>query len=298
MSGGRTVRLYLVEGSPTGVRIGEIINWSGQVLAAPRSKIADALKRPEVQKTGIYILAGDDPDNAHKLKVYVGEGDDVMERLKVHEKDPGKDFWTHAYIVTSKDSNLTKAHARYLESRIIGLVKEANRAVLANGNAPPSKLLPESDVADMEFFLGQVEIVLPLLGLDALRAQGPSPSVATSNSAGSPTLELILSNDKHGVKAHAVENDGEVVVLAGSLATTHTFVSNTYAEQRAELICDGSMVKVSDDHYQFAKNVSFSTPSAAAAVVMNRNSNGRVEWRLKTTGQTLKEWQDAKLQSV
>ncbi|RYD85732.1 MAG: GIY-YIG nuclease family protein [Verrucomicrobiaceae bacterium] len=296
MSAGRTVRLFLVEGSPTGIRIGEIINWSGQVLAAPRSKIPDALKRPELQKTGIYILAGDDPDNPHKLKVYVGEGDDVVERLKVHEKDASKEFWTHAYIVTSKDANLTKAHARYLESRVIGLVKLADRAVLANGNSPPSKQLPESDVADMEFFLEQVQVVLPLLGLDALRPQGPSASAAFIDPANSSALELILTNEKHGVAAKAVENDGEIVVLAGSVATAHAFVSNTYADQRAELIRNGSMEKMGDDHYKFSKNVSFSTPSAAAAVVLNRNSNGRVEWRLKTTGQTLKQWQDAKLQ--
>ena len=33
--------------------------------------------------------------------------------------------------------------------------------------------------------------------------------------------------------------------------------------------------------YDFAKPYSFSSPSAAAAVVLDRNSNGRTEWKVK-----------------
>ena len=74
----------------------------------------------------------------------------------MHVKDTQKDFWTRACIVTSKDLNLTKAHVRYLESRFVELTKAADRANIANGNEPAPKSLPESDVADMEFFISQV----------------------------------------------------------------------------------------------------------------------------------------------
>lgn len=30
-----------------------------------------------------------------------------------------KDFWNHAVLITSADDNITKAHARYLEARLI-----------------------------------------------------------------------------------------------------------------------------------------------------------------------------------
>jgi hypothetical protein len=34
---GRTVRLFLVDGSASGLITAEIINWSGKVLAGPRT---------------------------------------------------------------------------------------------------------------------------------------------------------------------------------------------------------------------------------------------------------------------
>ena len=44
----------------------------------------------------------------------------------------------------SKDENLTKAHVRYLEGRLIEQAKSAGRALVMNGQSNGSKL-PESD---------------------------------------------------------------------------------------------------------------------------------------------------------
>ena len=82
----------------------------------------------------------------------------MSDRIRSHVKDEHKDFWTKVCIITSKDSNLTKAHARYLESRLLELTRRADRASLANGTEPGTKLLPESDVSDMEFFLDQSKL--------------------------------------------------------------------------------------------------------------------------------------------
>jgi hypothetical protein len=176
---GKSVRLFLVDGSPTGLLTAEIMNWTGHILTAPRSRIAEALKRLETNRTGIYLLGGEDPSDPSKLRIYVGEGDRVSERIKSHDKDESKDFWTHLYVVTSKDANLTKAHVRYLESRIVELAKAAGRANVANGNEPGAKQLPESDVAVMELFLSQRQIALRLVGLDVIR---PKPQNVMKNS--------------------------------------------------------------------------------------------------------------------
>src|SRR6185437_12543140 len=114
-------------------------------------------------------LVGSDSTVPQRLKVYVGEGDSVSDRLKKHGADPTKDFFDRLCIVVSKDENLTKAHARYLESRFLDIIKAAGRATLANGNEPAFDLLPESDRADMEGFIAQVRLVLPVLGFDIAR---------------------------------------------------------------------------------------------------------------------------------
>lgn len=300
---GRSVRLFLVDGSPTGILTGEIMNWTGHVLVTPRSKMPEALKRPEAARTGIYFLTGDDPDHPGKLRVYTGEGDSVLDRIKAHAKDASKDFWTHACIVTSKDANLTKSHVRYLESRFVEIAKAADRAKIANGNDPSAKQLPESDIADMEFFLTQVQVVLPVVGFDFLRPKlklnVPQTSIPFPV-ASADQVQLILNSKKYGVSADAIESDDEFVILAGSHALAKSdFTSNTYALLRKGLIDDGTLVLSEDgSHYIFTTDASLASPSAAAAVVLNRNSNGRTEWRVKSSGQTLKDWQDKLLNTA
>jgi hypothetical protein len=50
---GRSVRLYLADGIPTGLVVAEIGNWNGKVLAAPRGRLGELLKRGEASRTGI-----------------------------------------------------------------------------------------------------------------------------------------------------------------------------------------------------------------------------------------------------
>ena len=190
MTAGKSVRLFLADGTPGGLLTAEIMNWTGHVIAAPRSDLAALLKRQETGRTGVYILLGDDPDSVGGLMAYVGEGDDVGKRLYQHAKPEdqgGKDFWDRAIVITSKDTNLTKAHARYLESRFITLASQANRATLTNSTAPPPIVLPEADVSDMEYFIEQARIVLPVLGVNIFRTPiAAVPQSADSASDASP----------------------------------------------------------------------------------------------------------------
>ncbi|KQS67561.1 endonuclease [Rhizobium sp. Leaf371] len=302
MTHGRSVRLYLVDGTPTGILTAEIMNWTGHVLVTPRSKLPNALQRPEATRTGLYFLVGDDPDQPTKDRVYVGEGDSVIDRLKSHSKDVSKDFWTRACLVTSKDFNLTKAHVRYLESRFVQLIRSADRANVANGNEPALKNLPESDITDMEFFIEQVQVVLPVVGFDFLRPRVTAQLVSALTEAYASTsnrLDLVMNSEKYGFAAKAVEVDGEITVLKGSRGSTATFSTNIYGALRQQLLKEGRLVITDDPRFvEFAEDVAFASPSAAAAVIKNRNTNGRTSWKLANSGQSLKDWQDASLEKV
>lgn len=299
----QTIRVLLVDGTATGILTAEIMNWTGHILVAPRSKLHEALAREEAKRTGVYLLVGQDPETPSMSRLYVGEGDVVVDRLKMHAKDPSKEFWTKAYIITSNDTNLTKSHVRYLESRIVQVAKAVGRAVVMNGNEPSAKNLPESDVAYMEAFLHNLQIVLPLVGADVLR---PTPLLerdqVSPNAFGqsdSDTLELIIESKKLGILARAVEGDGEITVLSGSTATAKDFAKNSYSDLRSSLLTNGSIIpSAKEDVLVFVRDVTFASPSAAAAVIFNRNSNGRAVWKLKSTGETLKVWQDSKLDDL
>src|SRR5690349_3783148 len=110
-----TIKLFLPRGDAKSLRTAEISNWTGKAIAAPRTEIEDLVKREELDKAGVYILSGTNPLTGLP-HAYIGESDVIRERLKQHKS---KEFWISVIVFVSKDENLTKAHVRYLESRLL-----------------------------------------------------------------------------------------------------------------------------------------------------------------------------------
>jgi hypothetical protein len=315
-SEGKQVRLFLVDGTPGGLLTAEIMNWTGHVIAGPRSEIGELLRRTEARRTGIYVLLGDDPESAGGVVAYVGEGDDISTRLRMHGRDEnngGKDFWNRVIVLTSKDANLTKAHARYLESRLIALAHQAKRSQLVNGTAPPVIQLPEADVSDMEYFIGQALIVFPVLGVNIFRTA--SATTFSERSAGFPAVQGVeqasisvrespifeLKVPRHSVTASAQEIDGEFTVLEGSLARSEwvgTHRHPGYQQLHERLLADGTLQPAESNLVRFTRSVAFDSPSAAGAVVTGRACNGRTAWVSITTGESFGNWQSRGIDSV
>jgi hypothetical protein len=290
---GRTIRLYLVNGSPMDILTAEIINWTGKIIVAPRSQLAELAKREEVRRTGVYCLVGPDPENALRDAVYFGEGDNVLTRLTAHDKDETKDFWTRCAVVISKDQNITKSHGRYLESRLIATANQADRATIHNGTAPPLPPLPEPDIADMEYFLGQLQLVLPVLGFNFLQ---PRPTVTLSGDNAAADESPLFGLSVVGVQAKAREINGEFIVLKGSTARKEGLKSWTsYKALRDQLVEEGKLIEGSQPgFFVFTDDVAFSSPSAGGAVVNAGNINGRTAWKTEA-GETYQEWHENKL---
>jgi hypothetical protein len=287
VSSGRSIRLFLADGTPQGLIVAEVMNWTGQALSAPRARLADLLRRPEAARTGVYILLGPDPDRPAGTKAYVGEADNIAKRLRRHVGDEDKDFFDRLVIIVAKDDNLTKAHARFLESRLARMAKEAGAVALANNTQPDFQLLPEADRADMEFFLGQLRLVLPILSFDLFRR----PVTQTAGDVGGGDAVFMFSTA--GATATARESDDGFVVLAGSTARrigTETFPAG-YQALRDQLVQDGRLVDgPSPEFFVFTLDVAFASPSAAASIVAARSASGPREWRLRGSGQSYRDW--------
>jgi hypothetical protein len=293
---GKQIKLFLIDGTPGGLTTAEITNWTGHVLSAGRSDLADLLKRDEAQRTGAYLLLGDDEAAVGNTRCYIGEGDIVADRLRHHQRD--KDFWDRVVVITSKDANLTKAHGRYLESRLIELATRAGRVSLDNGTAPPVPALPEADASDMDYFLSQLQIVLPVLGVNAIRVPLPkTPAPPLGEGVTSPVFHLRLA--KLGVDASAQQIDGEFTMLAGSyvVASWHGVgkaesTKRAYASYRAQheqLVASGA-IAVEAGKGRVTRNIVFSSPSTAAAVALGRSCNGRTSW-ISPEGMSFGDWE-------
>lgn len=286
VASGQSLRLFLVDGSPDGLLTADIINWTGRACVAPRSRIVQLLSRPEAQQTGIYILLGPDPDRIQGQLVYVGEGDKVGQRLRRHIDDEAMDFFDRVAIVVSKDENLTKAHARFLESELIRGVREAGLVSLINGTSPPTPALPEADRSDMAYFLNQIKMTLTILGFDLFKKK--------STAAGAERPIFILQSI--GLTALARETDEGFVVLKGAHAKSELseLFPPGYGTLREKLVAEGKLVPIGG-YLEFTSNVAFSSSSAAAAIILGRSASGPREWKLQKTGETYKSWQSAAL---
>ncbi len=301
---GKTIRIFLVEGTPNSILTAEIINWTGKVIVAPRSQLPELATRTEAKRTGVYILAGDDPQNLIKERIYIGESDNVFKRLTEHNKDDNKDFWIRTALIISKDENLTKSHIRYLESRLIQLAQQSKRGTLDNSTNPETPRLPESDTADMEFFLSQIQMLLPVLGFSFVLPV-PKPiyvsELIDENNNIKPQISPIFYMKASGAEAKAQEIDGEFIVLKGSNARKENAESlhQRNRDLRQQLIEECKLTNNQDQIYLiFQEDVSFKSPSAAAATIAGASYNGRTAWKVIDTNKTYKEWQETEIEEA
>jgi hypothetical protein len=278
---GFSVKLYLPDGDPEGVKIIEKSNWAGCGLVIPRLLFAETKVRPELERPGVYLLVGQ-PDDSPFPKVYIGEGDPVRPRLEKHARD--REFWTHAVIFSSKDGNLHKAHIQHLEARLVACAKATKRCRLENGNEPQPPSLSESDLMDIEGFLDDVLLCLPLLGHSYFEA----PTAETARG-----LELHLK--VRGLIARGYETTQGFVVTEGSHAAKSESgaIHAHLRETRAELIRQG-LFRDAGQAFELTQDYTFGSPSTASGVLLGRTSNGRVEWKT-ADGRTLKSVQEAEV---
>lgn len=289
---GRTIQIFLVDGTPTGLRKATIHGWTGLTFVATDATFAALTARPELDRTGVYILFGPDPVKEGAVRAYIGSANSVAERIKQIAAQRG--FWQTAIAVTTSDDDLSKGHVEYLEARLIQLALQARRTELDNGNFPAEhrRRLPEADQANMEQFLLNLQIILPVVGLDMLKPQ-PRAVVELATPPEQRTAHDVKFEIRHrsGVAAEAVEEDGEFVVLEGSKCLTDTgYVGTTYSVLKKSLVENAFLKPAGDGFLEFVRPYSFSSPSAAAAVILDRNSNGRIEWKVKGSKQTYADW--------
>jgi hypothetical protein len=273
-----TIKLFLPRGDAKSLRTAEISNWTGMAVAAPRTELDGLLDRPELVKAGVYILVGSDLIR-NKPQAYVGEAEVVRDRLKDHRT---KEFWVSAIVFVSKDENLTKAHVRYLESRLLSEADQVGRFALEQNQAGGAKL-PESDRGDMEVFLARIRQLLPVLGCDILE---PVVQTAADAQPGG-----VLFCRMKGAEARGYRTANGFVVLKGSTAVLKQRPkADRYPDVvalRKQLIADGTLIE-RDGFLVLTKDVEFSSPSAAAVVIHGGSANGLEAWKSKD-GQSLKD---------
>ena len=60
MQFGKSIRIYLKDGTVTGIKFGEIVNQTIQAISCPRLRLSELSAYPEAKRPGVYFLFGQD----------------------------------------------------------------------------------------------------------------------------------------------------------------------------------------------------------------------------------------------
>jgi len=222
MSGraGYTIRIFVADGDPEGVRVIDQMNWTGIGVAFPRGLWPKVKTRKEFDRAGLYILVGYGETDDELPRIYVGEGDGIRARIDQH--DQKKEFWNWGISFTSNAGALNKAHVQWLEYALVQRAKESGQCILDNGNEPQAPALSEHEEADVAGFLDQMLRILPLVNLRAFEKAKP---VAISVSEPQPVPKgrstpdtIIVAAKKDGFdRVFLGENAWHAIRIAGAM---------------------------------------------------------------------------------
>jgi len=273
----KTIKIFLTDGSPTGIKIAEIGNRTIKGIIIPRNRLKSVKDRAEVYQPSVYFLIGQSEDTGG-VKVYIGEAENLYKRLIAH--DSKKEFWHTVLAFISKDQNLTKAHVKFLESNCIEVLRKANRCQIENISESSETTLPESDIAEMLEFIEDLQLLASALGF----------SIFTDISENKIKSEDIYFCKGKGIEAKGSLVDEGFVVYKGSKATTKEAktIGDWLSGVRKDLIDRNILVQETEEYYLFEKDYVFGSPSTAAGVILGCRINGWLHWK-SNKGKTLDE---------
>ncbi len=282
MAYGKSIELFLVNGTADSLVIAELSNWNGKALKIPRIEVASC-NRDDITQAGVYFLFCKEDDGSDS--VYIGEAENVKDRLVQHLRDyqseKEKYYWNTAVIFIGRDLN--KALIRYLENRFVEIAKSSKRYLILTKNTYRNTVMKESQVAVMEEFVDNVKVLINALGYKVLE-----PLVQPDNNLSSPDDgELFISSGN--VSAIGKVTTEGFVVLKGAKVNEKTSVKSLspgMKKLRDKLFTDGKV-----DDLTTTEDILFSSSSAAADFILGYSVSGPKTWKTKD-GHSLKEIED------
>lgn len=294
MTYGKSIELFLVNGTADSLITAELSNWNGKAIKIPRIEVASC-KRDDITQAGVYFLFCKEADDSDS--VYIGEAENVKERLVQHIRDyqseREKYYWSTAVIFIGRDLN--KALIRYLENRFVDIARSSKRYRVLTKNTYRNTVMKESQIAVMEEFIDNVKVLINALGYKVLEPINKPPVSAEENtSSGSNDVNkfYLERNIKNIGKVEAVgmRTAEGFVVLQGSKISPECddTVSETVKEQR-------SKANVTDNVLQ--EDILLSSPSYAAIFVIGKSANGLISWKTED-GRTLKDVENSQIDEL
>ena len=221
-----TLRMFVPDGDPEGVRFIDRMNWTGLGIVFPRSKWPEVKSREEFGRTGIYILTGYSEGDDDLPTVYVGQANGVKGRIDSHAQR--KDFWdTGIVFVSNSGGGLNRAHVTWLEHALVARAQKAKRCHLGNGNAPQEPALSEAEKADTQAFLREMLQILPLVGLRVFEVPRAValPIVSITKQKGLPNTVVVPAQQEGFESVFMEQNCWYAIRISGGMLNRIEYIA-------------------------------------------------------------------------
>lgn len=289
---GKSINLFLMEGTAVGRIKCTLANWTGVAYKIPRTELDKCKNRDDLKQSGVYFLFGTS-DETGENAVYIGQagirknGEGILGRLIEHKRNPDKDYWTEAIVFTTSNNSFGPTEISYLENRFVGMATEAGRYLVKNGNDPTMGNITEEKESELEEFIDNAKIIMGTLGhklFEALAEKSDTPTIIETVDNDELALYMKRKSRKSGklIKASCKQTKEGFVILKGSMIETidSESIPPGIKERRQKAKIDEQGI--------LRENVLFNSPSYAAAFVIGGHANGLTEWKTKG-GISLKE---------
>ena len=291
MTYGKSIELFLVNGTADSIVTAELSNWNGKAIKIPRIEVA-ACKREDITQAGVYFLFCKEDDDSNS--VYIGEAENVKERLMQHLRDYNSEkekyYWSTAIIFIGRDLN--KALIRYLENRFVEIARELKRYLVLTKNTYRNTVMKESQIAAMEEFIENVKVLLGALGFKVLEPLDKPDKSKNDRSDKEQNKELKLHlertiKDVGKIEADGIRTSEGFVVLQCSHVSPidDDTISTSLKEQRKKANIESGILK---------EDILFSSPSYAAMFVIGKSANGLTSWKT-SDGRSLKDIESSEM---
>ncbi|MDR2197702.1 MAG: GIY-YIG nuclease family protein [Coriobacteriales bacterium] len=285
---GKSINLFLMDGTSTGRVKVTLANWTGVAYRIPRTELDKCKGLDVLTQSGVYFLFGTVEETDDDV-VYIGQagvrknGEGILYRLMEHKRNPDKDYWTEAVVLTTSNNSFGPTEISYLENRFCNLAVGAKRYLVKNGNDPSPGHITEEKESELEEFVDYAKIVMGTLGHKVFEPLLQTAPVAQSDDGSISEAGALFAISRSGTDAKGMLTSEGFVVLAGSTIRKELVPSasdsiKTSRENNRDSIDANGVVQ---------KDILFRTPSGASAFVLGAPTNGNVEWKTED-GRTLK----------
>lgn len=153
-----------LDDTPAGIKIIENQTQSIKGVFFKREQLQKFQLMQEAHQTGVYLLYNMQSEY-DKPKIYIGQTDDIWDRLNRHNHE--RDFWNTAIAFVEKDNGMrmNSAHTKAIESLLIAKAKECGTAELDNETGSNMPRLQDSDKYITKEWAQQMVTIIRLLNL-------------------------------------------------------------------------------------------------------------------------------------